>query len=155
MNLIFLAEQSLSDIGGAGGVAAVLAILAAVFLFAVVASIVVYVYSSFAFMAIAKKVKYSTPGIAWVPAVGPLLITSKTAKMHWWPILLLIVFPIPYIGGLAGLAVAVFSIIWLWKTFEVLKRPGWWAILCIIPIVGLVMIGIAAWGDSKPVRRKL
>lgn len=111
----------------------------------IIYAVVMYIYSSFAFMAIARKAKYPSPGIAWIPAVGPALIASKTAKMHWWPILLLIGALIPFIGGIFGLAFTVFFIIWLWKTFEVIGKPGWWAILMIIPIVNIIILGIAAW----------
>jgi hypothetical protein len=37
----------------------------------------------------------------------------------------------------------------MWKTFEAVGRPGWWAIFMIIPILNivyLVFLGIAAWG---------
>ena len=49
----------------------------------------------------------------------------------------------PAVGGLAVAAIMVF--LW-WKIAEVLKRPGWWGILMIIPIVNLVFMGILAWG---------
>jgi hypothetical protein len=128
--------------------AGLLAMLAAFAIVAFIVAILVYVYMSLAFMAIAKKTRYSMPGLAWIPVVGPALIASKTAKMHWWPILLLIGIVIPFIGSLAQLAFAVFFIIWMWKTFEAIDRPGWWAILCIIPVVNLVLIGIAAWSKK-------
>jgi membrane-bound acyltransferase YfiQ involved in biofilm formation len=104
-----------------------------------------YIYTSFAYMAIAKKAKHKTPAIAWIPVVGPLLITSKTAKMDWWPILLILGFGFPILGIFFKLAVAIFSTIWLWKTFEKIRITNWFAILCLIPIVNLVIIGIAAW----------
>jgi uncharacterized membrane protein YhaH (DUF805 family) len=114
-------------------------------MFFLVISIELYVYTSFAFMAIARKTKTEPAGIAWIPAVGPALITSKIAEMHWWPILLLIGALVPVIGGLFTLAFTIFFIIWLWKTFEAVDKPGWWAILCLIPVVNLILIGIAAW----------
>lgn len=126
----------------AGGLVALIMGMLVVFL---IISVLVWIYMSFAFMAIAKKAKYSMPGLAWIPVVGPLIVTSNIAKMHWWPILLLIGFWIPFVGPLLSLVVFVFSIIWLWKTFEVIKKPEWWAILYIIPVVNLVIIGIAAW----------
>jgi hypothetical protein len=111
-------------------------------------SIALYIYISLAFMAIGKKAKYSTPGIAWIPGIGPLIITAKTAKMHWWPILLILIAWVPVLGQLAYLTLLVFSIIWLWKTFEVINVEAWWAILYLLPIVNLVIIGIAAWGKK-------
>lgn len=129
-------------------------ILAAIMAFLVIFLILglaIYIYISFAFMAIGKKVKYPTPGIAWIPFIGPALITSKTAKMHWWPILLLIGIFVPLVNSLFLLVFGIFFVIWLWKTYEVIKKPGWWAILMIIPvvnIVGLILLGVAAWSKK-------
>ena len=130
---------------GDGSLATVLALFAGVFL---VVWLAVYIYLSFAFMAMAKKAKLSTPGLAWIPGVGPIIIAYQASKMHWWPWLLIIGMFIPIIGALFSLAFAVYFIIWLWKLFEKIRRPGWWAILCIIPVVNLVLIGIAAWSDE-------
>jgi hypothetical protein len=130
-------------------IGAIFALFAAFALFMFLLIIGVYIYTSFAYMGIARKAKYSSPGIAWIPIVGPALITSKTAKMHWWPVLLLIGFWIPYIGFLLTLVFIVFSTIWLWYTFKALRRPGWWAILCLISPLNLIFLGIAAWSKQK------
>ena len=137
-------EEFLTNNIGEGIAALVFAFL---FLFLIVL-LVLYIYLSLAFVAIAKKTKYETPGIAWIPMVGPALIASNAAKMPRWPIFLLIGALIPGIGGLFSLAFTVFFILWLWKTYERLGKPGWWAILCIIPFVGLVMLGIVAWSKK-------
>lgn len=128
--------------------AALLAVGAVALFFLLLVLLAVYIYISFAFMAIARRTKAMSPGIAWIPVVGPALIASRVAKMHWWPILLLVGIVIPVVGGLFQLVFAVFFIIWLWYMFEKLRKPAWWAILCIIPIVNLVLIGIAAWGKK-------
>ncbi|MGB9707969.1 MAG: hypothetical protein ACPLXC_01415 [Candidatus Pacearchaeota archaeon] len=125
--------------------ASILAFIGTLLVLWIIMGIVIYVYYSWAFMSIGKKVKFKYPGLAWIPAVGPLIITSQAAKMPWWPILLLAGFWIPVVGVILNLVIMVFSVIWLWKTFEEVDRPGWWAILCLIPIVNLVLIGIAAW----------
>ncbi len=117
-----------------------------VFLFLL--AVAAYVYYGFAYMAIAKKLKMKSPGIAWIPLVGPAIIAFQTAKMHWWPWLLIIGMFFPVVGTLFSLAFCVFVIIWHWKMFEALKRPGWWAILMIIGIVREVLIGIAAWSKK-------
>lgn len=136
--------------GAVGGatISGLIALIMGALLAIAIISVLVWTYISFAFMAIGKKAKYPTPGIAWIPLVGPALITAKAAKMHWWPILLLIGIIIPIVGGLFALAFAVFSIIWLWKTYEVIGKPGWWAILMIIWPVGLIFLGIAAWSKK-------
>ncbi|MGV8151840.1 MAG: hypothetical protein ACP5OG_02070 [Candidatus Nanoarchaeia archaeon] len=129
----------------AGGLVAFIMAMLGVF---IVIGIAIYLFTSFAFMSIAKKARYSSPGLAWIPIVGPAIIASSVAKMHWWPILFLIGFWIPGIGGLFSLAFTVFFIIWMWKTFEAIKKPGWWAIMLLIPIVSIVFLAIAAWSKN-------
>jgi hypothetical protein len=124
------------------------ALMAGMIVFLILIVIAVYIYLGFAFMAIARKAKLKMPGLAWIPFVGPLIIAYQTSKMHWWPWLLLIGYVVPVIGWIAQIAFAVFAVIWLWKMFEKIKRPGWWAILCIIPIVNFVLFGIAAWSKK-------
>jgi uncharacterized membrane protein YhaH (DUF805 family) len=123
--------------------------------FILIFAIALYIYSSLAFMAIAKKAGYPHPGIVWIPIIGTLIVTANIAKMHWWPILLLLLTWIPYAGIVFSIAVLIFSIIWMWKTFEAVKKPGWWILLNFIPLVGtivfLILLGIAAWSkDSSP-----
>lgn len=125
--------------------------LVAFLLFAIAA----YIFNGFAFTAIGRKAKLKTPELAWIPAVGPNLIAFQTAKMHWWPWLMftsLVISWIPYVGlvvyYIAMLTFGVFSVIWQWKMFEAIKRPGWWALLCLIPFVNFVLVGIAAWSKK-------
>ena len=147
------------------------------FLFAFLAitffiGIAIYIYTSFAFMAIGKKVKLKTPGLAWIPGVGPMIIAFQSAKMPWWPWLLLssiLIMWIPIfgwiVGGAALLLFSVYSYIWTWKMFEAVKKPGWWAlaplvsVFSFIPLIGiifsvagsigfLVLLGIAAWSKE-------
>ncbi|MEK6890056.1 MAG: hypothetical protein AABW82_03780 [Nanoarchaeota archaeon] len=112
-----------------------------------------YIYTSCAFMAIARRVKCAySPGIAWIPLVGPALISSSIAKMPWWPMLFFLGIFIPVFGFLFLIVFVVYSTIWMWKTFEALNRPGWWAIFAIIPLLNVVyyvLLGIAAWGNNK------
>lgn len=130
------------------GAGAILALFAGLIVLFVIIMIAVYVYLSLAFMAIGKKAKVSSPGLAWIPAFGPAIIAFKTAKMHWWPWLLLVGYLIPTIGGILVLAFWIFTIVWGWKMFEKVHRPGWWSILMIIPVVNLVLIGVAAWSKN-------
>ena len=142
-----LQPDQLVDFGFGG----LFAMFAGLFMFFLIFGIILWVYGSFAFMAIGKRTNHPTPGIAWIPLIGPSLIASKAAGMHWWPILLMVGIFIPAIGIIFNLAFVVFSTIWMWKTFEALGRPGWWAILLVIPfinLIGIVLIGIAAWGNK-------
>jgi hypothetical protein len=85
---------------------------------------------------------------------------EQIAKMHWWPILLLVGFWIPFVGAIGAIVLAVFAIIWMWKTFEAVGRPGWWILLGLIPGLGglivLILLGVAAWGKkpTAPAARK-
>ncbi len=124
------------------------AALAGMIVASFIISIGIYIYFGFAYMAIGKKAKLSSPGLSWIPGVGPLIIAFQASKMHWWPWLLLIGTIIPIVNIIAGIAFTIFVIIWNWKMFEVVGKPGWWAILMLIPIVGLIMVGIAAWSKK-------
>lgn len=102
-------------------------------------------------MAIARKTHFKPAWLAWIP-IANLYQRSKIARMHWWPLLLLIAAMIPFIGFIASIAFVVFLVIWNWKAFERIKRPGWWALFAIVPFLGwaiyLVLLGIAAWGKN-------
>jgi uncharacterized membrane protein (DUF373 family) len=145
---MFLETLTVEQFLAGGGVAGIIALGIVMVVILAVLIVALYVYMSFAFMVIAKKTGYPSPGIAWIPGVGPALIMAKAARMSWWPILLMIGFVIPVINWIFMIALAVFLTIWLWKTFEVLGRPGWWAILSLIKPLNLIFIGIAAWGNS-------
>ena len=108
----------------------------------------IYVYTSWAFMSLARKARVGPARLAWVPLVGPAILMSKAAKMPWWPILFLIGILIPFIGGFFYIAFLVFFILWLWKTFELVKKPGWWSLFWILQPVGLVFLGIVAWSKK-------
>ncbi len=123
-------------------------------LISIVISIASYVYFALAYMSLAKKTKTEPAWLAWVP-IANLYLISQMAKMHWWPILLILGVIIPVINVFAMIALMVFTVIWDWKIFERVGRPGWWAITIIIPIVGwitfAVLLGVAAWGKSKEI----
>ncbi|MDG5816830.1 hypothetical protein QA601_17165 [Chitinispirillales bacterium ANBcel5] len=104
-----------------------------------------YIYISFAFMVIGKKAKLSHPGLAWIPGLGMFIVAFQASKMHWWPWLLLIGFLIPFVNVVALILFLVYSIIWDWKMFQAINKPGWLALLLFVPIVNFVIMGIAAW----------
>lgn len=154
MNLgdfIFRAEEVLTnnveiDPVVAGGFAALLAGM-----MIVIGSIVLvfYVLTSIIYMKIGKKAGYPSPGLAWIPGIGPALISAKIAQMHWWPVLLLIGLIIPFIGQVFALVFAIFMIVWTWKVFEAFGKPGWWALFNLLQPVGFVLIAIVAFGSSQ------
>ena len=125
-NLLFLQNLPFEDVGFVSALAALaLGLLVLVLVF----SVIIYVYISLAYFAIAKKARLSSPGLAWIPFIGPLILAYQASKMHWWPWLLLIGYMIPFVGIFTGLVFGVFTIIWHWKMFEAVRKPGWWAIL--------------------------
>jgi len=145
----YTSNYSADDILFGGAFAAA---IAGILVFLIFLSIALYIYSSFAYMHIGKKAKVHAPGIAWIPAIGPLLVAFKSSKMNSWPWWLLLSFLlvfIPNVGPfLAFIGFAIFwvyAIAWHWKMFESIKMSGWYAILMLIPIVNLIILGIAAW----------
>jgi len=144
-------NYSASD--GTGAMTALLGLILGALVFFLIVAIGVYIYTSLAFMALAKKTKVKPAGIAWIPYIGPALIASKISRMHWWPLLLILACWIPFIGMIAGIVLVVYLFIWMWKTFEAVGKPGWWVLLALIPFVGwvvyLVLLGVAAWGGKK------
>lgn len=111
-----------------------------------------YIYFSLTLMRVAQRLKKGPAWLAWIP-VGNLYLMAKMAKMHWWPLLLCFGIFIPYIGSVASIVLTIFSLIWIWKICEARKRPGWWALLTIIPIFGwfiwsFIMWGILAWSKK-------
>lgn len=126
--------------------------LLAFFAVASVSFILIWIYSAMAFMALGKKSNLKNPGLAWIPGLGPLIISFQASKTHWWPWLLLVVFMIPAVNILAILVFFVYSMIWNWKLFVTVGKPGWRILLALIPLIGpvvyLIFLGVAAWSKS-------
>ena len=119
-----------------------MALIAGVFLFALIIGIAIYIYFAFALMAIAKKTKTPNGWLAFIPIANIYLMT-QIAKLPGWYTLGILAIIIPVIGGIAFMVLFVYF--W-WKIAEEIGKPAWWGILMIIPIVNLVMVGIMAWG---------
>lgn len=105
-----------------------------------------YVYTSLAWMTIAKKLKYKYSWLAWIP-IANLAMMLQLGGFYWaWIFLILI----PILGWIA---LFVLIIIATWKIFEKRKYPGWLSLSMIIPKVGgilyLIAIGFVAWGRKK------
>jgi len=129
---------------------AILPLLATYLSMVAIVGIVIYVYYAITLMAVAKKTGTPEPWMAWIP-IANLVLMSRIAKQHWWPILLLIGFFIPFVNFIASIVFVIFMLIWQWKICEVRGKPGWWPILQLIPIVGgiwgIIMWGLVAWSD--------
>lgn len=167
MSLNFLQIASnLDPIGGLGlgsGLGTGGAVVMGIFALYILVILGLYIYFSLAFMSIGRKAKLSCPGVSWI---SPIISMFEISKMHWWPwpfliigILLgyLIMMEGIFTGSLASivifsiLAILVFLavgiifgiilLIWNWKTFEAVGKPGWWAIISpIIAVVGFLFM---------------
>ncbi|MBU3913578.1 MAG: hypothetical protein KKB21_01545 [Nanoarchaeota archaeon] len=137
-----------------------------------------YFYGAVAFTFLSLRARDNHGWLAWIPIFGKPWLSSRLAKMHWWPnllwifawILLSISFSdfvfgntslmsgLLVIAGVLGLIFFIFNCIWKWNVFRELERPGNWAvffILSAIPVFGiflwivyLILLGIAAWGKT-------
>lgn len=140
-----------------GAIGLFFGLLLAYLIFMIIIYIAIYIYTSLAYMKLAKKTNTEPAWLAWIP-IANLYLHSKMAGMHWWPMLLLIGLVIPFVNFAVMIVLIVFIVIWNWKIFEKVGRPGWWAIFMIVPFVGtiifLVLLGIAAWGKSLKSRRR-
>lgn len=106
----------------------------------------IYVYTAFAWMNIAKKMKHKRPWLAWIPFAN-ISLMLELGRFHWaWVFLVLI----PIVGWIA---LFVMIIIATWRIFEARKYPGWYSLSLIIPKAGfilyLIAIGFVAWKDKK------
>jgi hypothetical protein len=116
----------------------------------------IYVYFSIAYSKIGEKNNLTNSGVAWMPFYGPIAIIFESSKMHWWPFLTLTV---GILGGylsiflgmlesiwmlvvgtgmmfLTLITFGVMGIIWHWKTYKNIGKPGWWSL---VPIISLIL----------------
>jgi ABC-type Na+ efflux pump permease subunit len=103
-----------------------------------------YIYTSLALYAIAKRTKTKNAWFAWIPFANIYLMT-QIGKVPWWTMFFLCFSFIPWFGPVV---VSVFTIVLWWKIAEVRNRPGWWGILMVLPIVNFVLMGILAWAKK-------
>jgi len=94
----------------------------------------IYIYTSIAYIQIAKKLNHPNPWYAWVPVLRGIQ-RFQIAGMSSWFVLLMIVSPVNL----------VLSIIALMKTFEKRGMDKLLALLALIPGASLILIGILAW----------
>lgn len=111
----------------------------------------IYIYRSFAWMAIAKKMKFVHAWLAWIP-VANIAMVFHLGGFHWAWIFLV------FIPVLGWIALFVLFIISVWRIFEKLKYSGWFSLGIIIPQVGyllyLIAIGVVGWSGKKVGKRK-
>ncbi|MBU0894203.1 MAG: hypothetical protein KKF48_03640 [Nanoarchaeota archaeon] len=132
-----------------GGLTGALTAIGILFLIVFLAAI--YVYSSYAWMIIARKLKYKKAWLAWIPIANGAMIL-QLGGFHWaWIFLILI----PILGWIA---LFVLAIIATWRIFEKRKYPGWFSLSMIVPRAGgilyLIAIGFVAFQDKIRKRKR-
>lgn len=126
-----------------------IAFLAAFLLVFVIVAIAVYIYMALVLMKTAQRLKVEPAWLAWIP-VANFYLMLKMAKMPGTWMLLLIGMLIPFINFLFAIALMILMIFAQYKVCEARQKPGWWAILTVVPVIGgvwsFIMWGILAWG---------
>lgn len=137
-------------------------------LFLILFTIALYIFISLVYYSIGKKTGQSSPGISWIPIIGPPLILTTATGIPFWPLLLimLISFFLPFFTFVfflfsnfptiiyflfytsTSLLMAGYNLILHWKTFEKMNQPAWWSILIFVPIVQIIVLWVVAWGKS-------
>ena len=133
--------------GGAFGALAALGIMVAVVFLAAI-----YVYSSLAWMAIAKKLRYRYPWLAWIPFANSAMILQLGGFNWAWAFLWLV----PILGWIA---IGILLVISFWRIFEKRNYPGWLALVPLLSLVPmtegiagiafLIILGFVAWKDRR------
>lgn len=137
-----------------------------IFVFVILVFLALYLYLSIAYSKIGSKSGLNSPGIAWMPYSGWLVVIFESSKMHWWPFLMLVV-------GLAGgyllmlssfatgsammilsliilfatmIIFGIMNIVWHWKTYEAVGKPGWWILVPVITeLLGYALIFLGGY----------
>ena len=117
---------------------------ATIILAALLYELAIYIYTALAMMKIADKTKVKTPKwFAWIPILNLILMVDEAGLPTVWTLAFLVAV-IPFVGGIL---VLIFSLYLLWKIAENVKKPGWYSLLSLIPIVGPFLTwGLIAWG---------
>ena len=142
-NTQVIIDNPLTDImiGGIIGGLIALGIITIIFLL-----ISLYVYHSWSWMVISRKLKHKHPWLSWIPFASTAL-RLQLGGFHWaWVFLYLL----PIVGWIALFVLLIIS---YWRVFEKRKYPGWFSLSMIIPKIGLVLyltaIGFVAFKDRK------
>jgi len=111
--------------------------------------LIFYVYVALVLQTIAKKTKTKNSWMAWLPVFN-LYLMVKSAKLPGWYFFGYFLAIIPFAGALLATAFGIY--VW-WKIAEQRNHPGWFSILFLIPILGLVLMGVIAWSDNKSTKK--
>ncbi len=105
-----------------------------------------YVYFALVLTSLAKKTNTPKGWLAWVPIANIYLVTQVAGISGLWTLAIFLAI-VPFVGGIA---IAGLNIWWWWKIAERVGRPGWWALLMLVPIANFVIMGMLAWSNPPP-----
>jgi len=119
-------------------------LLRLIFIFLLI-TIAYYIFLSIVMYIIGRKLNVKPTWLAWIPIVNMFYI-PMLAGYKWYYAFLLLLSMVPVVGIVV---VPVLMIWWWWMIAQRRGFHGALALLCLIPIVNFVMIGIFAWVDPK------
>jgi hypothetical protein len=108
-----------------------------------VMGLAVYIYTSLAYMNIAKKLNHPNPWFAWVPILN-IVLHFQLAQMSGWLVLVMLI-------PLVNLVVYIIALMKICERRGMDKLLG---LLALIPIANFILLGILAWkkdeSDTQP-----
>ena len=110
--------------------------------------VVIYVYMAICLMKIAKKTNTPNGWMAWIPIANVILMLQIAKKPAWWAALL-ILFIIPIVNIIAGIAWVIITIIIWMAIAQELRKPEWLGVLMIIPVANLIVPGYLAFSNGS------
>ena len=114
--------------------------------------LIVWIYTSFAWISIAKKLKHKKPWLSFIPfARGAMIL--QLGSFNWaWIFLWLI-------PGPGWIAIIILNLISRWRIFQKRNYPGGLSLIklgSLIPVIGwafeiasLAILGLVAWKEVK------
>ena len=161
-------------VGGAG-IPAFFGAFFMFFIFIIILVLLSYLYFSLALVTIAKKTNTPNAWLAWIPVVNMYLMAKIGSVPVGFAVAAILMAAIQVIvqamiilaltlllpetvsvvfngvSSMLGLGVIAIGTFLLWKVAEARQKPGWIALLTLIPIVNIittpVVWGIIAWKD--------
>lgn len=148
MDPSLMASDPMYTANNADVLAGLMGMIAAIIIPLLIVGLILYVYTSWATMTIANRLKVPNGWLAFIPIANFYLLT-QIAEVPWWTFLIVFATIIPFVGWCfaAPLIVPIFAW-WFIRIAKRLKRDEMWGILLFMPLVNLVILGMMAWGDA-------
>jgi len=109
--------------------------------FTITVGVIFYVYTAITLQKIAKKLGEKDPWFAWIPVLNSILFFRLGNQSPW--LLLLALVP-----GIGAFALSIISIIAMMKICEKMGYDKLLGLLMLIPLAGLILLGVLAWGKT-------